>query len=93
MSVQVYYKNKIFIILGIIVLTSIIVKLYSINFGLPIHTDSFDIAMRSFANLSGNFDVSQNRNFGLSLLQSPFLLLVNSNNFLDYSSIIRLFGI
>ena len=93
MSVQVYYKNKIFIILGIIVLTSIIVKLYSINFGLPIHTDNFDIAMRSFAHLSGNFDVSVNRNFGLSLLQSPFLLLVNSNNFLDYSSIIRLFGI
>jgi len=93
LSVQVYYKNKIFIILGIIVLTSIIVKLYSINFGLPIHTDSFDIAMRSFAHLSGNFDVSPNRNFGLSLLQSPFLLLVNSNNFLDYSSIIRLFGI
>ena len=93
LSIQVHYKNKIFVILGIIALISIIVKLYSTNFDLPIYSDNFDIAMRSFAHLGGNFDVSPNRNFGLSLLQSPFLLLVNSNNFLDYSNIIRLFGI
>ena len=93
MSIQIHYKNKIFVILGTIALISIIVKLYSTNFDLPIYSDNFDIAMRSFAHLGGNFDVSPNRNFGLSLLQSPFLLLTNSNNFLDYSSIIRLFGI
>ena len=93
MSIQVHYKNKIFVILGIIALISIIVKLYSTNFDLPIYSDNFDIAMRSFAHLGGNFDVSPNRNFGLSLFQSPFLLLANSDNFLDYSNIIRLFGI
>mgnify|MGYP004097909359 CR=1 FL=1 len=32
MSVQSYYKNKIFIILGIISLASILVKMYSIDF-------------------------------------------------------------
>ena len=92
MSVQSYYKNKIFIILGIISLTSILVKLYSVDFTLPIYSDSFDTTMRAFAHLGGNFDVSLNRNFGWSLFQSPFLLLVNSDNFLDYSQVIRLLG-
>ena len=31
------------------------------------------------------FEVSPNRNFGWSIFQSPFLLLTNSENFLDYS--------
>ena len=93
MSVQFYYKNKIFVILGIISLTSILVKLYSVDFALPIYSDGFDTTMRAFAHLGGNFDVSSNRNFGWSLFQSPFLLLVNSNNFLDYSLVIRLLSI
>ena len=92
MSAKSYYKNKIFIILGIISLASILVKMYSIDFTLPIYSDGFDTTMRAFAHLSGNFDVSPNRNFGWSLFQSPFLLLVNSNNFLDYSQVIRLLG-
>ena len=49
--------------------------------------------MRAFAHLDGNFEVSPNRNFGWSIFQSPFLLLTNSENFLDYSKIIRLLGI
>ena len=89
MSVQSYHKNKILIILGIISLASILVKLYSVDFDLPIYSDNFDTTMRAFAHLSGNFDVSANRNFGWSLFQSPFLLLVNSDNFLDYSQIVR----
>jgi len=52
-----------------------------------------DLTMRAFAHLGGNFEVTPNRNFGWSIFQSPFLLFVNSNNWLDYSIIIRLVGI
>ena len=58
-----------------------------------LYKDNLDLTIRAFAHLDGNFEVSPNRNFGWSIFQSPFLLLSNSENFLDYSKIIRLLGI
>ena len=92
-KMQLKSNSKLIIFLGILAISSIFLKLYSIDLELPLYKDNLDLTMRAFAHLDGNFEVSPNRNFGLSIFQSPFLLLTNSENFLDYSKIIRLLGI
>ncbi|MBN18966.1 MAG: hypothetical protein CL758_05785 [Chloroflexi bacterium] len=92
-KMQLKSNSKLIIFLGILAISSIFLKLYSIDLELPLYKDNLDLTMRAFAHLDGNFEVSPNRNFGWSIFQSPFLLLTNSENFLDYSKIIRLLGI
>ena len=86
-------NSKLILFLGILATFSIFLKLYSIDLEIPLYKDNLDLTMRGFAHLSGNFEMSPNRNFGWSIFQSPFLLLINSENFLDYSKIVRLLGI
>ena len=92
-KIQLKLNSKLIIFLGILATFSIFLKLYSIDLEIPLYKDNLDLTMRAFAHLDGNFEVSPNRNFGWSIFQSPFLLLTNSENFLDYSKIIRLLGI
>ena len=92
-KIQLKLNSKLIIFLGILATFSIFLKLYSIDLEIPLYKDNLDLTIRAFAHLDGNFEVSPNRNFGWSIFQSPFLLLSNSENFLDYSKIIRLLGI
>ena len=92
-KIQLKLNSKLIIFLGILATFSIFLKLYSIDLEIPLYKDNLDLTLRAFAHLDGNFEVSPNRNFGWSIFQSPFLLLSNSENFLDYSKIIRLLGI
>ncbi len=92
-KIRLQLNSKLIIFLGILVTFSIFLKLYSIDLEIPLYKDNLDLTMRAFAHLGGNFEVSPNRNFGWSIFQSPFLLLTNSENFLDYSKIVRLLGI
>ncbi len=92
-KIQLKLNSKLIIFLGILATFSIFLKLYSIDLEIPFYKDNLDLTIRAFAHLDGNFEVSPNRNFGWSIFQSPFLLLTNSENFLDYSKIIRLLGI
>jgi len=100
MSKKIIVKNnvnfsnqKLFLFFSIIISGSILLKLYSLDFEIPLYKDNLDLTLRAFLHLEGNFEVSPNRNFGWSLFQSPFLLLVNSENFLDYSKIVRIVGL
>ena len=88
-----FSNQKLFLFFSIIISGSILLKLYSIDFEIPLYKDNLDLTLRAFLHLEGNFEVSPNRNFGWSLFQSPFLLLVNSENFLDYSKIVRIVGL
>lgn len=92
-KIQLQLNSKLIIFLGILAIFSIFLKLYSIDLEIPLYKDNLDLTLRGFAHLSGNFEMSPNRNFGWSIFQSPFLLLINSENFLDYSKIVRLLGI
>lgn len=69
---------------------SIALKLYFIDFSLPIYNDNMDLTLRAFAHLHGNFEVSENRNFGWSLFLAPFLSVINSDNWIDYSVLARI---
>lgn len=86
-------NHKIFFLLSIIAFSSLLLKFYSLDIEIPLYKDNFDLTLRAFSHLQGNFEVSENRNFGWSLFQAPFLLLINSENFLEYSKIVRLLGL
>ena len=78
------------IILGII---SLFLQFSQAEFQIPIFADNLDLLIRALAHSQGNFDVSANRNFGWSLFIAPFLFLIDSDNFLDYSNLVRTLGI
>lgn len=78
------------IILGFI---SILFQTYQADFQIPIYSDNLDLLERAFAHSQGNFDMSQNRNFGWPLFIAPFLFLIDSDNFIDYSNLVRTLGI
>ena len=78
------------IILGFI---SILFQTYQADFQIPIFQDNLDLLERAFAHSQGNFDMSPNRNFGWPLFITPFLFLIDSDNFIDYSNLVRTLGI
>ncbi len=83
-------RKYVSVYLIIISTISLSLQLYHVDFSLPIFSDNLDLTLRAFAHLQGNFEMSPNRNFGWPLFISPFLLLVDSNDFIDYSNLVRI---
>ena len=57
-KMQLKSNSKLIIFLGILAISSIFLKLYSIDLELPLYKDNLDLTMRAFAHLDGNFEVS-----------------------------------
>ena len=86
-------RSRIILYLVLICVISLGLKLYTIDFSLPPHSDDFGFLVDSIQYNQGDFFISQKKNPGWSLFLAPFLSIINSDNFLDYASIARILTI
>lgn len=75
--------------LVVIALFSLFFKTYTIDFSLPLHFDDFVYVLDAIQYEQGDFFMPPKKNPGWPLFISPFVSLVNSNNFIDYSNLVR----
>ena len=83
-------KKTIFFCLAIIIVISIPLKLYTVDFSIPSHTDDFRYIIDAVQYSQGDFFLAQKKNPGWSLFLTPFMSIVNSNDFLDHSNLARI---
>jgi len=86
-------RFQIFIYLVIIVAISLGFKLYFVDFSLPPVSDTYGYVLHGFAIGDGDFSQPPRKTLGWSFFVSPFLLLYDSNNFLDYINIVKILSI
>lgn len=82
-------KKIIIISLSSIAIISSILKLYTVDFSIPAHFDDLRFILDSIQYGDGDFFLSQKKHPGWPLFLTPFVSLIESNNFLDFSNIIR----
>ncbi len=82
-------KKHVIILLLMISLIAIPLKLYTVEFSLPVQFDNLGYALDSMQYSEGDFFIPPKKNPGWPLFASPFMSLVNSENFLDYSNLMR----
>ena len=85
--------QKIIVLLIVIVLISLGLKLYHIDFSLPYNTDNLGFILRGFSHLNGDFSPTPDKGLGWSLFLFPFFHLVESDNLLDYSNLVRIISL
>ena len=85
--------KKIIGFLIVIILISVGLKLYHIDFTLPYNTDNLGFILRGFSHLNGDFSQTPDKGLGWSLFIFPFFHLVESENVLDYTNLVRILGI
>jgi len=86
-------KRRIFTYLAIIGSISLILKLYLVDFSLPVIFNDFGFSLRAISYTYDGFAVSPQQNPGWPLFVSAFYRLLESDNFMDYSNVIRLLSI
>ena len=86
-------KKAIFFCLAIIIVISIPLKLYTVDFSIPPHGDDFSYVIDAIQYTEGDFFISQKKHPGWSLVLTPFMAVVNSDNFLDYSNFARILSL
>src|SRR3989344_3137864 len=87
--------QKSHIIFGLIIICSIslVFKLYTVDFSIPVYSDNLDYTLYAIAHTKGDFSQSSHRGMGWSLFVFPFFKLIDSDNFLVYSNIIRILSL
>ncbi len=81
------------IYLSIIILISLIFKVYTTDFSIPVNSDNLVYALNAISYKNGDFSQLPDRSSGWSLFLYPFFSLINSDNFLDYSNLARTLSI
>ena len=92
-NAETFSGKKIIVCLIIIGLIALGFKLYLVDFSIPIQSDALEYALHANAISEGQFLQHPQRHSGWPLLIAPFFSLVNSENFLDYSNIVRILSI
>ena len=92
-NTKIFSGKKIIVCLIIIGLISLGLKLSLVDFSIPIQSDALEYALHANAISEGQFLQHPQRHSGWPLLIAPFFSLVNSENFLDYSNIVRILSI
>ena len=82
-------RSKVILCLVLIIGISLCLKLYTIDFSLPVNSDNLLFTLHAIAHTNGDFSQSAYVSMGWSLFVSPFFSLINSDNFIDYSNMIR----
>ena len=83
-------RSRVILYLILICVISLGLKLYIVDFSIPPHTDDIAYVQDAIQYNEGDFFLSPKRSPGWSLFISPFMSVVNSNDFLDYSNFARL---
>ena len=86
-------KSNIALYLILIIIISLGLKLYTVDFSIPPHSDDFGYIVDSIQYNQGDFFVNQKKNPGWPIFLAPFLSIINSDNFLDYANIARILTI
>ena len=76
-----------------IVSISIILKLYTIDFSFPLHSDPLAYGLAAISHTNGDFSQSSHRGIGWSIFVSIFYSFINSDNFLVYSNTIKILSL
>jgi len=85
--------TRIIFYLILIIIISLGLKLYTVDFSIPAHSDDFGYILDSIQYGDGDFFISQKKHPGWSLVLTPFMTIINSDNFLDYGSVARILSI
>ena len=91
-TTQLSGSRIIFYIILIIIISSGL-KLYTVDFSIPPHSDDFGYIIDSTQYSQGDFFLNPRKNPGWSLVLSPFMAIINSDNFLDYTTLAKILGI
>ena len=82
-------KKNLIVCLIIIGTISFGLKLYTVDFSIPVGSDNLTYTLRGIAHSNGDFSQSPKKASGWPLLIAPFFTLIDSDNFLDYSNVVR----
>ena len=85
--------SRIIFYLILIIIISLGLKLYTVDFSIPPHTDDIGYILNSMQYNEGDFFLSPKKHPGWSLVLAPFMAIVNSDDFLDYGSAARILSI
>ena len=88
-----YSKKKIVVAIIIIALISLSLKLVTFDPSLLPPEDTFGYTLRAISHSNGIFLEPERKTLGWSLVASPFISLVNSDNFLDYVNTLRMLSL
>lgn len=88
-----YSKKKIIAAIIIIGLISLGLKLITFDPSLLPPEDTFGYTLRAISHSNGIFLEPERKTLGWSLVASPFISLVNSDNFLDYVNTLRILSL
>ena len=86
-------KNYIIITLSVITTISILLKLYTTDFSLPVNSDTFAYSLQALSHTNGDLSQSSHRGIGWSIFVSIFYNFFNTDDFLIYSNIIRILSL
>ena len=82
-------KRNIVLFLIIIGTISLLFKLLTVDFSLPFRGDNMFYTLEALQYSQGDYFIPQKTNPGWPLFISSFLWLFNSDNFIDYSNLVR----
>ena len=82
-------KRNIVLFLIIIGTISLLFKLLTVDFSLPFRGDNMIYTLEALQYSQGDYFIPQKTNPGWPLFISSFLWLFNSDNFIDYSNLVR----
>ena len=86
-------RSRIILYLILIIIISLGLKLYTVDFFIPPHTDDVSYITTAIEYSQGDFFLSQKKHPGWPLVLAPFMSIVNSDNLLDYASTARILSI
>ena len=82
-------KKSIVLFLIIIATISLGLKLYTVDFVIPPHSDDIGYVLTAVQYNEGDFFLSQKKHPGWPLVLTPFISIIDSNNLLDYTNLAR----
>ncbi len=82
-------KKNIILFLIVVGAISLVFKLYTVDFSVPFRGDNLFYTLNALQYSQGDFFIPQKTNPGWPLFISSFLSLFNSDNFVDYSNLVR----
>ena len=85
-------KKQIVFYLILISCISLGFKLYTVDFSVSPTEDTNNYVLRAIGHNNGDFSEHPRKTLGWSIVISPFLHLVDSNNFIDYVNVARYLG-
>ena len=86
-------KKYVVFFLIVISLISFGFKLYTVDFSVSPTEDTNNYVLRAIGHNNGDFSEHPRKTLGWSIVISPFLHLVDSDNFIDYVNVARYLGI